>query len=257
MLCDAKKYGTDDSVLYFLIDFIIARFAKSTSEKTEILFLRWMGKGVEEVGMGLLFGRSCGTIKILMKRAGRRRMIRLLDLQKQFLDAHIRLGDNVADFTMGNGHDTLYLAQRVGPNGHVYAFDIQPDALESTRRRLTENGVEQRVTLILDSHANASGYIDVPLRAGVFNLGWLPGSADKTVTTKRDSTRQAVQSAMQMLDHDGILLIAVYPGHQEGYLEGQMLSEMFADVDRYTWCVTRVQIVNASDSPYFFTLERK
>ncbi len=33
-------------------------------------------------------------------------MIRLLDIQKQFLDAHIRLGDDVADFTMGNGHDT-------------------------------------------------------------------------------------------------------------------------------------------------------
>ena len=51
MLYNVKKYGADDSVLYFLIDFIIARFAKSTSEKTEILFLRWMGKGVEEVGI--------------------------------------------------------------------------------------------------------------------------------------------------------------------------------------------------------------
>ncbi len=58
MLCDAKKYGSDDSVLYFLIDFIIARFAKSTSEKTEILFLRWMGKGVEEIGDGVAFWKK-------------------------------------------------------------------------------------------------------------------------------------------------------------------------------------------------------
>ena len=38
----------------------------------------------------------------------------------------IKLNDTVIDATMGNGHDTIKLAQWVGPNGLVHAFDIQP-----------------------------------------------------------------------------------------------------------------------------------
>ena len=34
-------------------------------------------------------------------------------------------GDTVVDATCGNGYDTLYLASLVGPQGQVYAFDIQ------------------------------------------------------------------------------------------------------------------------------------
>ena len=38
-------------------------------------------------------------------------------------------GGTAIDATAGNGHDTLFLAQCVGANGRVYAFDIQPQAL--------------------------------------------------------------------------------------------------------------------------------
>lgn len=34
-------------------------------------------------------------------------------------------GDFVIDATMGNGHDTAFLAELVGPSGEVFAFDIQ------------------------------------------------------------------------------------------------------------------------------------
>lgn len=37
----------------------------------------------------------------------------------------LRPGDTAVDATMGNGHDTLFLAQAVGPTGHVIGFDIQ------------------------------------------------------------------------------------------------------------------------------------
>ena len=50
------------------------------------------------------------------------------------------------DFTMGNGHDTLFLAEQCAK---VYAFDIQPEALENTKKRL---GDRQHLQLILDSH---------------------------------------------------------------------------------------------------------
>ena len=37
----------------------------------------------------------------------------------------VRPGDTVVDATCGNGHDTKWLAQAVGPSGRVFAFDIQ------------------------------------------------------------------------------------------------------------------------------------
>ena len=48
----------------------------------------------------------------------------------------VQPGDTVVDATMGNGHDTLFLAEQVGAEGRVYAFDIQESALESTRQLL-------------------------------------------------------------------------------------------------------------------------
>ena len=52
-----------------------------------------------------------------------------------FLEDCIPPDGIVCDFTMGNGSDTLYLSKLV-PDGKVYAFDIQPLALEHTRQRL-------------------------------------------------------------------------------------------------------------------------
>ena len=183
-------------------------------------------------------------------------MVDLLALHKYFLDAHIKEGDTVADFTMGNGHDTEYLSRAVGREGHVYAFDIQKQALESTRRHLQEVGCPENYTLILDSHANCDQYLPDTIKAGVFNLGWLPG-ADKSVTTRRESTLKAVQSAISHLDHDGILLIAVYPGHEEGTLEGKMLDDYFRTISRFQLSISRFEIINSPASPFFFILERK
>lgn len=183
-------------------------------------------------------------------------MTDLLTLHKQFLSAHIKEGDRVADFTMGNGNDTLWLSNTVGEKGKVYAFDVQQAALENTEKRLIEKGAPKNYTLILDSHSNLKEYIKEPIKAGVFNLGYLPG-ADKSRTTMRQTTRKAVTDAIDMLDHDGILLIAVYPGHEEGALEGQMLYEMLSEYTRYQYCMSMFKIINSPTSPYFYLVERK
>jgi len=183
-------------------------------------------------------------------------MLDLLHLHKFFLGQHIKPGDTVADFTMGNGHDTLYLSQSVGENGHVYAFDIQKQALENTEALLKSSNAPENWTLILDSHSNCANYIKKPIKAGMFNLGWLPG-ADKQITTRRETTLEAVENAITLLDRDAILLVAVYPGHPEGRLEGEMLTEYFSTLSRYKICATKIQIVNSSESPFFFVLETK
>ena len=120
-------------------------------------------------------------------------MIDLLDLHKQFILTHLKEGDVAVDYTMGNGHDTEFLCRTVGESGCVYAFDIQPAALESSKKLLSESGCPKNYTLILDSHANVEQYVKEPICAGMFNLGYLPGS-DKSVTTLRASTLAAVRT---------------------------------------------------------------
>jgi hypothetical protein len=90
----------------------------------------------------------------------------------------------------------------------------------------------------------------------MFNLGYLPGS-DKKITTMRRSTMAAVSAAIGLLDTDGGLLIAVYPGHEEGTLEGEMLDRYFAGLDRKEICVSKLKIVNSPSSPFFFLAEKK
>ena len=45
--------------------------------------------------------------------------IDLLSMHKRFLNNHIKKGGTVADFTLGNGHDTAWLAEAVGEEGHA------------------------------------------------------------------------------------------------------------------------------------------
>lgn len=184
-------------------------------------------------------------------------MIDLLDLQKTFICRHLQEGGTAVDFTMGNGYDTAFLASVVGENGKVYAFDIQEKALESTKARLESLGLDSRCTLILDSHSNAENYIEGRFNAGMFNLGWLPGSGDKRITTKRETTLPAVRFAISRLAPDGILLIAIYPGHEEGDAEGKEVCEYLSTLDRRVYCVTQVKILNSPTSPYFMIIETK
>ena len=184
-------------------------------------------------------------------------MTDLLTLQKSFIISHLKEGDICADFTMGNGHDTAFLSKTVGENGKVYAFDIQEFALESTRKTLKSEGCPNNYTLILDSHHNAKNYINEKIKAGMFNLGYLPGSGKKELTTKRETTLPAVQNAIEMLDSNGILLVAVYPGHEEGALEGDMLEEYFSTISRFEMSISKFKIVNSPTSPYFFIVEKK
>lgn len=184
-------------------------------------------------------------------------MVDLIALEKAFLSNHIKVGGVVADFTMGNGHDTAFLSKAVGENGKVYAFDIQEKALESTKKTLSEENCPDNCTLICDSHSNLLEYIKEPICAGVFNLGYLPGGNNKALTTMRATTKKAVEDAISILDKDGIVLIAVYPGHEEGRLEGEMLDELLRGYDRKKICVSRFQIVNSPTSPFFFAVESK
>lgn len=183
-------------------------------------------------------------------------MVDLVGLHKYFIMEHLREGDVAVDFTMGNGNDTLFLSKAVGESGKVYAFDIQEDALTSTRAHLEANGAPENYTLICASHHRVKEFVNEPIKAGMFNLGYLPRSGRKAVTTMRETTMPAVEAALELLAPDGVLIVAIYPGHEEGALEGEMLREYFSGLSRFRICPSEFKILNSPTSPYFFLVEK-
>ena len=182
-------------------------------------------------------------------------MINLRQTEKDFILPHILPGGTVADFTMGNGNDTLWLSQQVGETGRVYAFDIQPEAVARTEERMKTEAPFENYTLICDSHHRAAEYIKTPICVGIFNLGFLPGG-DKSVTTLRETTLPAVETALSLLAPKGALLVAVYPGHEEGRLEGELLEKTFSALPQKQYSVACLRIVNAPDCPFFYLIEK-
>jgi ubiquinone/menaquinone biosynthesis C-methylase UbiE len=65
------------------------------------------------------------------------------------LDAiKLAVGSTVADVGAGSGYMTVKMAKRVGPNGKVYANDIQPQMLSMLRQRLDREKIAN-VNLVL------------------------------------------------------------------------------------------------------------
>lgn len=63
---------------------------------------------------------------------------RVLPFARSLLQTAVKEGDYAVDATLGNGHDTCFLAEIVGDNGKVFGFDIQKEAIESSTIRLKE-----------------------------------------------------------------------------------------------------------------------
>ena len=176
---------------------------------------------------------------------------RVLPFSKRLISMVVNEGETVVDATAGNGNDTLFLAQHVGETGKVIAFDIQQEALDSTRARLEKEGVTTPVELILDSHANVKQYVDGKIGGAMFNLGYLPYSDDLTVVTEPDSTVQAVDRMLDLLKKDGIITISVYDGHEGGPEERDALLDYVKRLHQKDAHVIRYELLNQRRNPPF------
>ena len=137
-----------------------------------------------------------------------------------FVRAHIRPGGFAVDATAGNGHDTAFLCQAVGPRGRVLALDIQQKAVDATNMRLKKMGLAQIGRAIKADHA---GLADVFKREGrpcavMFNLGYLPGGSHAVFTTPQHSL-PALDAAWQALLPGGVLTVCAYSGGMQGTAE--------------------------------------
>ena len=177
-------------------------------------------------------------------------------LAADYMRRTVRPGDSVVDATMGNGKDTLFLAELVGSEGHVYAFDVQAEAVERTRERVEEAGYAQRTTLLLHGHETMAEHVPAGVRAVMFNLGWLPG-AEHAVTTLTRTTLEAAQAACELIAPGGIVTICVYPGHDEGKRELCALDEWAASLSVRTYNILRHHFVNAPlYTPQLFLIQK-
>lgn len=180
-------------------------------------------------------------------------MKRIVDFAYMFLKDYIKETDTVVDFTMGNGHDTLKLAT-LANKGKVYAFDIQQTALENTQKRLNDANIKN-VNLILDSHHQVKKYLS-HFKAGMFNFGYLP-QGDPNITTLLETSVEAVKIALELLDTKGMLILVLYPGHEEGHKESQYFEEFTQNLDRYYYEVFKFSLTNKNNCPYIIGIEKK
>jgi predicted methyltransferase len=67
----------------------------------------------------------------------------------QIMDAlQIGEGSTVGDLGAGGGWFTVRLAGRVGPNGRVYAEDVQPEMIQAIERRIVREGLGNVKTVL-------------------------------------------------------------------------------------------------------------
>ena len=85
--------------------------------------------------------------------------------ETNFMLSVLQPGDAVLDIGANVGWFTLILAQALGPDGHVFAFEPRSDIFAWLERSARENGFSERCTL----HKLALG-----AEAGERSIGWFP-----------------------------------------------------------------------------------
>ena len=150
--------------------------------------------------------------------------MRLTEKVHHILANYLQEGDLTIDATAGNGYDTLFLAEQVGPSGKVIAIDIQDCAIRSVQEKLDSADLLHRVRLVTEDHVVALNKLIASNRGKVaaitFNLGYLPGS-DTSIKTQAESTEEALISSFQLLSVGGYLCVTAYRGHSEGNTEAE------------------------------------
>ncbi len=172
----------------------------------------------------------------------------------------LQTGDTAIDATTGNGHDTQFLAERVGTQGLVFGFDIQSAALEKTKLRLADAKLPN-VVLINQNHNQLKTLIPPGLRGGIaavmFNLGYLPGG-DRSIVTHPESTRTAITAATEILRPGGLVTILAYTGHGGGANEAEVVESVLKSLSTTEFEVTQIESQpGRTPGPRLFLVKRR
>ena len=183
-------------------------------------------------------------------------MIRATDLAHMLLRQTMKEDDWAVDATVGNGHDTLFLCEQVGPAGRVFGFDVQEAALANAGERLSG---QPQVTLYHAGHeamaANLPEIAKDRLAAVMFNLGYLPGS-DKEIVTAAETTIEGLKQSLDYLKVGGLITLVLYTGHDGGAAEAEAVRAFAQDLSS-NFAATWQERINAQDpAPALLAIER-
>ncbi len=137
-------------------------------------------------------------------------------------------------------------------------FDIQKEAVESTRRRLQLHEISESVyELHHASHSTISRIDLAPVKAAMFNLGYLPGG-DKSVITSAEDSLAALQAVLDSLASGGVVTVMCYPGHEGGDTEAKEILNFCQMLDRQVWQVQRVDELDQDQTrPFLIGIFRR
>lgn len=166
----------------------------------------------------------------------------------------------VLDGTVGNGYDTLFLAKEVGETGHVFGFDLQAQAIETTRARLEEAQLLQRTTLFHTGHERLNEVLPPETKgklcAAMYNLGYLPHS-DQSVITQAKTTLPALDQTLAWLKTNGILSVVLYTGHPGGQEEADAVISWSRQLSGKQFSAVWMQVMNRNHSPSLLLVEKR
>lgn len=175
-------------------------------------------------------------------------------LAQELIRPRLQPGDLAIDATAGNGHDTLFLAECVGPAGRVLAFDLQAAAIHSARSRIEDAGLLSRVDFFQQSHATLAAHAaEKSVSAIVFNLGYLPGE-DHAFTTESVETLTALDAASRLLKPGGVLSVVCYPGHPAGATEAEAVESWLSAQATHGWRVAKYAAIGTRRPAPFLLL---
>ena len=156
-------------------------------------------------------------------------MKNLISLAHSKIQEIVKPGDLCIDATAGNGHDTLFLAQSVAPDGMVYAIDIQRRALSNTCERLKKHELSYLLQPIHGSHSEVESFLNNDLKgkfaSAMFNLGYLPGGS-REIITRPHFTLSAIKKTFEFIKLDGIITVLCYRGHDGGGKETEEVQNL-------------------------------
>lgn len=205
----------------------------------------------------------------------------LLRVSHALVRATVSPGDTCVDATAGNGFDSLLLSRllfspsplstvstttRSSSSSKLYCIDVQPGAIQNATKlligELGEDVVNTSVKFILGSHAPLPSDLqsDPRVTAIIYNLGYLPGSADKSVATSADTTLQSLTDGISVLARGGLISCCAYRFHEGGQEEERRVREFLRTLDLREWDVNShvgIQTRGESLGPILYTARRR
>ena len=177
-------------------------------------------------------------------------MLKMTQLSHYFINEYIKKEHLIAaDFTCGSGEDTANLASFSNID-KVYSFDIQEEAIELAK----QNYNHSKIQYICDGHEHMDQYLQ-QFDIGIFNFGYFP-AGNHEITTMLETSIQAVEKALTLLNKKGLLLLVLYPGHDEGQKEAAYFEDYCLKLNPAHFVIMKMQMMHKTNSPYMIAIEK-